>query len=107
MRVAVTLETELPHTRTREQFLICRTVRCMTRRAAFDLQRCMLENEWSLLIRVTLETSSISARRETRLLEFETAMRIVTIAALHLSFEHFVMKRPAELCFRLGMTTDA
>ena len=79
----------------------------MTRRATFDLQRCVLEDERSLLVGVTLETAGIGACRQTSLLQLETAMRIVTVAALDETFEHLVMKRPAELRLRLAVTTDA
>ena len=33
-------------------------------------------------------------------------MRIVTIAALHCAFQHFVVERQIELVFRLTMTTE-
>ena len=106
MRVAVTLETELSHTRTREQFLVSRTVRRVAGRAAFDLQWRMLEDKWPLLVSVTLQTPRISAGREACLLKLKTAVRIVTITALDLSFEHLVMKRPAKLRFCLTVTTN-
>ena len=56
MRVAVTLEAELSHMRTRQQLRVSRTMRRMTRRTTFDFQRRMLEYEWPLLVCVTLET---------------------------------------------------
>ena len=107
VRVAVTLEAELPHARTCQQFRVRRTVRRVTRRAAFNLQRRMLKYERSLLVCVTFQTPGISSCRKPRLLQFKTTMRVVTIAAFHHAFEHFVMKRPAELCFRFAVTTDA
>lgn len=67
----------------------------------------MLKNEWSLLVSMTLETPGIRACRKSRLLEFKTAVGIVTITAFDLSFEDLVMKRPAELRLSLAMTTDA
>ena len=107
VRVTVTLETELSHARTREQFLICRTVWRVTRRAAFDLQWRMLKNEWSLLVCVTLQTPGIGSRRKARLLEFKTTVWIMTITAFDLSLQHLVMERPAKLRFCLTVTTDA
>jgi len=67
----------------------------------------MFKYEWSLFVRMTLETSGISARCKARLLQLKAAVRIVTITALHLSFQDFVVKRPAKLCFCFTMTTDA
>ena len=67
----------------------------------------MLEYEWSLFIRVTLQTPRIRAGRKTRLLEFKAAVWIVAITAFHLPFKDFVMKRAAKLRLGFGVTTDA
>ena len=67
----------------------------------------MLEYEWSLFVRVTLQTPRIGARRKTRLLEFKAAVWVVTITAFHLSLKDLVMKRTAKLRFCLCMATDA
>lgn len=107
VRIAVTFETELPDVRSRQQLRIRGTVRRMTRRAALDLQRRVFENERTLLVRVTLQTTGIGAGRETRLFEFEAAVCIMTIAALYLAFQHLVVKRPAKLRLRFAVTTDA
>lgn len=106
VRVAVTLQAELAHARTIQQLRIRRTVRRMTRRTAFHFQRRVLENEWSLLVRMTLQTTRVGASRQTRLFELKAAVWIVTIAALHQPFEHLVMKRPAKLGLRFTVTTD-
>ena len=82
-------------------------MRGVTRGTTFHLQRRVLEHEWSLLVRVTLQTACVRACGETRLLEFEAAMWIVTVAALDQAFEYLVMKRPAELGFSFAVTTDA
>jgi hypothetical protein len=66
----------------------------------------MLVNEWSLLVGVTLDASGIDAGRESCLLEFEPAVRIVAITALHRAFQHLVMERQVELVLRLTMTTE-
>ena len=81
-------------------------MRRMARGAAFDLQRRVLKHKWSLLVRVALETARIRSRRKARLFEFKPTVRVMTITALNQPFEHFVMKRPAELRFCFGMTTD-
>ena len=41
------------------------------------------------------------------MLLFEAAVGIVTITALHYSFEHFVMKRLVEVRLHLGMAAHA
>ena len=53
----------------------------------------MFESEWTLLVRVTLYARRIGAGSQSGLLEFKTAMRIVTVAALHRAFENFVVER--------------
>ena len=81
-------------------------MRRMTSDAALSLNRRMLVDEWSLLVCVTLDTSRIGSRRESRLFQFETAVRIVAIAALHRAFQHLVMERQIELVLRFAMTTE-
>jgi hypothetical protein len=78
----------------------------MTRDATIGLNRSMLKNKRSLLIRVTLDASCIGSRRQSCLFELKTTVRIVTIAALHRAFQHFVMERQIELVLRLAMTTE-
>ena len=82
-------------------------MRCMTRRAAFGLDRRVLERKRSLLVYVTLEASGIRARRQTGLLRFESAVRVVTVAATHRAFQNFVMERHAELRLNFAVTTRA
>lgn len=103
---AVTRQAKLGDAAGNQQSWIRRTVRRVTRDTAVGLHRRMLVNERSLLVCVALDASSVSARRESRLLEFKAAMRIVTIAALHRAFKHFVMERQVELVLRLRMTTE-
>jgi hypothetical protein len=67
----------------------------------------MFESEWTLLVRVTLHASSVGAGRESCLLEFETAMWIVTITALHGPFEYLVMGWQVELVLNFGVATQA
>ena len=80
---------------------------CMTGDATISLDRCMLVNKRSLLVRVTLDASCVGSGRQSGLFEFKTAVRIVTIAALHRAFEHLVMERQIKLVLRLAMTTEA
>lgn len=65
----------------------------------------MLEDEWALLIYMTLETTRISANRKSRLFEFEAAMRVMAIGALHRALEHAVMKGHVELRLHFGVAT--
>jgi hypothetical protein len=58
----------------------------MTRNASFRLNRRVFVHEWSLFIDVTLDAGCIYTRRQSRLLKFETTVRIVAIRALHRSF---------------------
>ena len=82
-------------------------MRRVTSRAPFSLQRRVLKGEWTLLISVTLNARSIRAGGEPRLLELESAMRIVAITALHCAFQNLVMERRTELRLHLAMTTQA
>ena len=66
----------------------------------------MLESEWTLFVCMTLYTSCVRARCESCLFELETAVRVMTIAALHRAFEHLVMKRQIELVLCFAVTTE-
>ena len=79
----------------------------MTSRATVSLQRCVLVCKWTLLICVTLDTSCISARCQSRLLQLKATMRIVAIAALHRAFEHLMMKRHTESRLHFAVTAHA
>jgi len=107
MRHAVTSQTELRYATRRQQARIGRTMRRMTRNAALGLDGSMFVNKWSLLVYVTLDAGCVRAGRKSSLLEFEAAVRIVAIAALHRTFQHLVMERQLELVFDLAMTTHA
>ena len=82
-------------------------MRRVTSRAPFSFERRVFVGERTLLVRVTLNASRIGTGGEPRLLEFETAMRIVAIAALHGSFENLVVERLGEIRFRFTMATHA
>jgi len=104
---AVTFKAKLSHLRALEHLRVARAVRHMTRRAAFDLERSVLEDERALFIRVAFNTRHINADRELRLLLFKTSVRIMTIAAFHRSFQNFMVKRLGKLRFRFGMAAHA
>ena len=104
---AVTRQTELVHTTEFQESWIRRAMRCVTRNASIRLERCVLVSEWPLLIGMALYASSIRACRQSCLFEFETAVRIVAIAATHGAFEHLVMGRHGELMFDFAVTVQA
>ena len=81
-------------------------MRRVTGNAPVGLHWGMLVNKWSLFVCVTLYASGIGAGRQSCLFKFETAVRIVAIAAFHRTFQHFVMERQIELMLRLAMTTE-
>jgi hypothetical protein len=73
---------------------------------AFGLYWGVFVNKWPLLIGVTLNTSSVCTGSQPRLFKFETAVRIVTVAAAHGAFEDFMMKRQVKLVFDLRMAAN-
>src|SRR5436190_19323996 len=79
----------------------------MTRGTAFNLNRRMFVNEWSLLVRMTPDARSIGADRKFCLFRFKSAVRVVTVAATHRPFQHFMMEGLRKLRFRLGMARHA
>ena len=80
---------------------------CMASNTAFGLYWRVLVNKGPLLIGVTLNTSSVRTGSQPRLFEFETAVRIVTVAAAHGAFEDFMMKRQVKLVLDLRMAANA
>ena len=60
VQVAVTFETQLTNRVARQQFWICRTVRCVARGATLGLERSMFECERTLLVAVALDARGIS-----------------------------------------------
>ena len=79
----------------------------MTRYAAFGLNRGMFVNERTLFVCVTFYASRIGASRQSRLFQFKTAMRVMTITALHRAFKHLVMEGQIELVLDLGVAAQA
>jgi hypothetical protein len=107
MRHAVTRQTELRYAAGDQHAGVRGAVRRVTRDTPVGLYRRMFVHEWTLFVRVTLDTRGIGAGRESGLLQLKTTVRIVTIAALHRAFEHFVMERQIELVLGLTVTTEA
>jgi hypothetical protein len=105
--VRVALDAHLEHMAAHEQLRIIRTVRGMTDGAAFYLDRRMFKDERPLLISVTFHAGRIRAGGQTLLFGFKSAMRVMTIAALHEAFQHLVVEGHRELSFLLGVTLKA
>jgi hypothetical protein len=79
----------------------------MAGNTAFGLYRRVFIYKWPLLIGVTFNTSGVGTGSQSRLFQFETAVRIVTVAAAHSPFEDFMMKRQVKLVFDLRMAANA
>ena len=103
---AVAGQTELGNATRNQQSRIRRTMWRVTRNATIGLNRCVLVNKRPLLVRVALDASGVSASRQSCLFKFETAVRVVAIAALHCAFQHLVMEGQVELVLGLSMTTE-
>jgi hypothetical protein len=79
----------------------------MTSATPFGLQWRMFVGERPLFICVALDASRIGSGRQSCLLQFKAAVRVVAIAAFHHSFEHFVMKWLVEVGLDFVMTAHA
>ena len=79
----------------------------MTGCAAFKLQRSVLEYEWALLVRMALNARGVRTHGRPCLLLLKPAVRIMAVAAVHSSFEDFVMEGFAELSLGLVVTCHA
>jgi hypothetical protein len=82
-------------------------VRCVTGGAPFGFERRVFVNERTLLVGMALYARGIGAGGQSRLLEFETAVGIVTIAALHHAFKDLVMKWLVEVGLNFVVTIHA
>lgn len=78
----------------------------VTRNAPFSLNGSMLVNKRSLFIRMTLDAGGVGAGSQSRLFELKAAVWIVTVAAPHRAFKHFVVERQVELVLRFAVTTE-
>ena len=71
--------------------------------ASLGLKRGVLENKWPLLVVMAFDAGNITTNGQLGLFRFKSAMSVVTVTALHRSFEDLMMKRFGKLRFRLGM----
>src|SRR5262249_42907679 len=104
---AVAGQTQLVDRAKSQEPRIGRSVRRVTRSAAFGLNRGMFVRERTLLVDVTLDASGISACRQSGLFQLEPAMRIVAIAAAYRAFQNLMMERHRERRLYFSMTTGA
>ena len=82
-------------------------MRRVTCRASFGLEWRVFVSERTLLVRVALYARRVRAGGESCLLELETAVGVVTIAALHCAFKHLVMKGLVEVGLYFVVTAYA
>ena len=79
----------------------------MTRHTTFGFHRGVFISKRTLLVRVTFNASGISAGGQSRLLEFKTAMRVMTIDAAHRAFQDLMMEGRGERRFDFAVATEA
>ena len=79
----------------------------VTGRTSFGLEWRVLIGERTLLVCMTLYAGRICSGGQPGLFELETAVRIVTITALHRAFKHLVVKRFVEVGLNFVVATDA
>ena len=103
----VARQTQLVHASELQQSRVGRAMRRVTCRASFGLEWRVFVSERTLLVRVTLYACRVCAGGESCLLELETAVRIVTITALHRAFEDLVMKGLVEIRLYFVVTAYA
>jgi hypothetical protein len=104
---AVARQAQLVNASKFQQSGISRAMRRMAGRASVGLEWRVLVSKRTLLVGVTLYARCIRAGCESCLLELETAVRIVTITALHRAFEDLVMERLVEIRLYFVMTIYA
>ena len=88
---AVTSQAQVIHRAELQHPRVSRPMRYVTRDTTVRLHRSMFERERSLLVCVTLDARCVRADSQPRLLQLETTVRIVAIAAFHRAFEDLVM----------------
>ena len=77
----------------------------MARRTAVSSNGSMLECERPLFVRMAAETAGLIQTDIHHLRAICSAMRVVTIGAVHCAFGNLVTMGTLELCPRPGMTT--
>ena len=103
----MTLETEESHQIACQELLISGPVRCVTGLTALNLDWSVLENEWPLLVGVTLDARRVTCDGIAHGLARKPAVLVVTIAAVHGAFGNLVVEGLGEGCLLLRVTLVA
>src|ERR1051325_12147098 len=82
-------------------------MRRVTGSTPFSLKWRMFVGKWTLFVCVALDAGSIRACGQSRLLQFEATMGIMTITALHHALKHLVMKWLVEVRVDFRMAAQA
>ena len=99
----VAFKAEEIHLTAFEQTRISGPVRTMTGNTTLGLDGPVLKREGPRLIGMALEADLVLRGSRPQLLGQETAVRIMTIAALHQPLFNTMSKRPVKLLFLVGM----
>src|ERR1043166_1374507 len=93
---SMALETQQIHLCSLQKPRIRVPVRSVASSAALDLDRLVFVHEWPLLICVAFEANQVLRCHRSQLPCLESAVRVMTVAALHQPFVNAMMKRPIE-----------
>jgi len=93
----VTFQADKANVGARQHPGICRSMRLMTRLAAFKAHRCMLEREWTPFVAMAFEAPRLIGCEALQHGRTDAAVRIVAIHAGHAAFRKLVVERPLEL----------
>ena len=107
MRHAVARQAQLIDRAIPQQTWIRRSVWRMAGSAPFGFYRSVFICEWPLFVRVTLHARGIATGRQSGLLQFKSAVRIMAITAAHGAFQNFMMERRRKCRLDLAVTTHA
>jgi len=107
MRIRVAFDAQEPNQIPRQQFRVGRTVRRVTRLAAFDFDRRVLEDERPLLVGMAFQTRRIAGDRIAQRFAHKPAVLIVAVGAFHPALGNFMVERFGEGGLLFGMTRIA
>ena len=107
MRNAVTSQAQLIYRAVLQQPRVRRTVRRVTGRAAFGLDRRVFERKRSLLVCVAPDACSICSCGQPGLPRLKSTVRVMTVAAAHRAFQNLVMEGRGELRLHLVVAAGA
>jgi hypothetical protein len=88
---AMTSQTQLVDCAVLQKTRIRRTVRNVTGGATFGFHRKVFVDKGTLLVGMTLNAGCVGAGGKSRLFQFKTTVRVMTITTLHGAFKDLVM----------------